>query len=1633
MWLTGWWSTLQSNLTKEQKESALPLKKKMSLSSLVDTIKNKQADLRAFQYTPWVQWAKREFKSIVTDPKRLLKETSKNIWAVWGKIEELWQKSQDIWKQKWWLTWLTWNLLWSWTRAAWWVFSNIENTRKKIKDIGEQVKTWKITKADWIIQWVTTGGLTTLWTLASSVLIPVNSVLNATWVDKDIEKADKVVRTWTENLLIDKLGLSPEKAASRTDSVFNLIRWAFILRGGRTISWKSSWRASTIWQKPSATTKPRTTKQKLSDYVQGSLEMTIPDFATLVLAKAFQEEWKELPKTNDIKDALTLSAVSLFWPIKWGKWKTTAPTKWKTTDITQLLKKNPDTILEIKPEYTDKQVKQIQSHNKWVNKRTKNTVTELNELQQTKREWKTQEFFWDKETQLDLKKLLIEKGKEQWTMKDWWTDKWLDSTLYTDKWLEAWGKWVWVHTPKETKTTTSLTDIIEGKIKKSLLDYYWKDEYNDLTARLNIAAQRFKKKGWWDLKSVISDKAKWWANLVLDALKKAKDLTSSTIWGYLDSVVTTNKARVKQTLWDLVWWVRWRLTQVADSISKTLKIKDIDNIINKNTKAIDSWFNYVKKLNLKEMIPWNDVVSRMRRFFIEKMRDNNELYSKKLWEKQASANKVSVLAQYVWWEIAARIAKLKQEQIDIINKRDLSNEAKQTLIDDISLSPDVISKIQSDVIAQMPKESQWFLNAYFDQYWQFKQDTILKDSFGEIAWELNQKWFLEGIELDYSHWYVPDIVFRKYIQLTGDTLGLSWTELSAFLKNNRPLTPEQRSSILKNSKDIWFLHSQDPLSIAHSYVNKTTELIQNKMLDDLIDSVSSKSQDVANYLKGLKDENSKMYNDIRQISKPKSIVGRALDKYLNASAYWLYIANPTLIWQNAFTSSIFWLWKAISNILTWEWSYTKDVFSLKNRQPTAELLFNKWLLAHRDVDANIWFKWDATTLNKVARNTKKYIWEQPMQKSTALWVKTIQVITANAYMKKFVWDDIKPWESIASAYKRKIDTLSPQDKLKAETELYRQVSSIENPTTLNKATSSLFDYRLFWMVTAWARWNSSYIISKTMNTVDTIHNNIKAALWKKWYTKIKDGKVVDEMTMVTTKLALAYTAAKVLWELLYDDDDARRDEIKRRLNAETFADNVKYFFSHSMWIAWAKIWWRNMSYLTDFWVKMMDAYDNNDPETAKEAIWEFTNRWFSWIKKVKDIVKWDERQLTQSWEFKYQDEYSNETLWDIIWRAFWLSKPAAEYNQTYQALDKLKKELQKQSKWYTAWGTMFDNLNRHLKTLPISSDSIQNTRFRIKVDRLNRNIKDLNTEKIWFDDWIKKVYEWIADDSEVKESAEWKLKEKYVKNASENYKVIAKLKNVLEEINTIKSVKVFEWDFPSTLNSLKETHPKLYNKFMKQLYSTVSWSAISDKANEQNNRFIDNVISADLWWEMLSTNIAALVQEVTGLDMQLKKETWKITNAYDELSSLNKVLWVLENAPMLQEQIFSSLSELIPINITWDNAQAIYDGIKDFPIIHDLFIRAAELRWAILKWAEEAWIKQEESNNITPKEDLKTLSTMNPSWNFNTKWTTKWTPIISSERKANWNLIDLINLKPQRPTEPTLKRVWLQTLLDKIK
>ena len=280
----------------------------------------------------------------------------------------------------------------------------------------------------------------------------------------------------------------------------------------------------------------------------------------------------------------------------------------------------------------------------------------------------------------------------------------------------------------------------------------------------------------------------------------------------------------------------------------------------------------------------------------------------------------------------------------------------------------------------------------------------------------------------------------------------------------------------------------------------------------------------------------------------------------------------------------------------------------------------------------------------------------------------------------------------------------------------------------------------------------------------------------------------------------------MMLEWIYGEDDERAEEAKKKLAAESFGKYVQYFLLHSIGIAWYSIGTERLSDIADLSISIWDAIESWDEVQIKESILKFTDKWFSGIDKLSDAISWNEDQISKWWYFKYKDEYKNETFWDFLGRVLWVSEQSAQYNKAYTDFKKIEDELKKSSVEYSTIGYIWDYLKKKIWDVWFTTDKLKTLRFELRVDRINRNIDAVENSKMDFNTWIDTVLDWVTevDSSEFKEN----ISESIGKDILSNKKVIDTLKPIISEIEWVKKVNIYEWDFSATLKSLKKLIPK---------------------------------------------------------------------------------------------------------------------------------------------------------------------------------------------------------------------------------
>jgi len=1529
--------------------------------------------------------------------------------------------------------------VWNLIKSGGDLFTWVADTTDKVQELWKKVKEGKLSTWDAITEAATTVWLQWVWALAAPFIIPVWWALKQLWVEKDIEKLSGSGQKWLEDKSIELFSnwteKSKNKIKSRVQSAINLIQ------AGTMVKWmKNLWKAN----------KANKLSTKIKETVKWWATMwAVPITLTVLWAVAW-EEWKKLPNADKMWAILGQTATSLAIPTKMKWAKLSNKVKWsqlslnvegnkpKTTkpvDITQLMRKNQDKILENKPEYTEKQKKQIISHNKWVNKRIKNTWIELNELQTSKREGKTKELFGNSKKQLEVKKDLIKDWKKDWLLKDWWTDKWLDSTLITEKGRTTWLKWKWLHTPKENnkkvKETEPLAELVKEEVKplsKKIKEIpkLKKWESVDIFAKnkkgeIEPAVVKDTPTGNIDKLDIINDIKKWDVVLKKTAeLWSKNDLvrkTTSTMVNNLGWVLKNINIKTKEGLQNLgrvIDWIKWESKTTLNKTLDVLWYNDYLKIENKNTKGINSGYEFVKK-NIDKLIPWNDLKSRIIKYIA--LKDDNSIFNRTPSKKWVNTTKARVILNAIYGKTKLDIKNLEEIKRQEIDKLDISDTQKKEMKADIEISPEEQTKILNKNIELLPKDAQKFVREVDKNFGLVKEDSKLKEWFRELWEDLEAEWVMFKKWKDYMHWYVN----RDTIKAFRKELKKEWIDVKDFdditlweLMWETLSTPEQMTKFLKKKKNAWALHSNNPLDIMMSYANDYTKLIERKTINKLLDKVASVNKEAGEYLKKeLHDGNSFLYKKLLDMHEEPSLAwkaGKWLAKWLSV---WTYIGNTKMIPQNvAFAWAVWWM-KYLTNLLTWKWKIAGKASDLKWAR---QYLFEEGLLSHKDFNIDKKFtwdkKWNVSLSKKVVLNTK----DSPnklMRIFTASLVPQIQSIIGQSYMawivKKNGW--IKWKETIVDAYKRILDSKPTSERIKIRWELAESIKAIEDATYSNTATHKALDIPLFNMIKSFSRQNLQ-AIKEDITNITELANSKK--YWK--FNKELKTKAWVSAADLASRTYLLYGLLYWIAQLIPWTDDEKEKFVNYTF-AESMWDYLTNLLSSPVWMPWVNILSNDTLNALSALYKM---WNTDDTELRKKYLWDLLGSFFTWIKWLVDTTKnmyatyWNgDHTIHESWKgwFAYKNTDSSNPLYAFMW----INPTSSAYSNMYNKIEEYKSDLPRTflDKWED-----FSRSNRVLRNYTNSANKLRNAWKYARVETALKKMKSNEDKQYTKDEWIEDILKWASD--EVKKAAY----DSYNKAIKDSWKELNKLLNIWFDIAWVKDMKYSKWDFNKTLKALAIANPRAYEDFMQVVlwyYTYPNWAPSKEMKNK-NADFISNLVSQYTNSTKMSTTVASQISDTLKKVMQYKyTNQWKDRNIQDELNELTKIVEVIKESPELYEQVKESIAELARYNFNKKDRELLNETIKWNPLLKDLYEQWIKNRWWVLENEEEKDILNEEqiSNN---KEDL---------WN-NKKETAIWKKWLAELVKMKYQkLIDEKQMKSKNEKNDDLHLKALEILMKK--
>jgi len=436
--------------------------------------------------------------------------------------------------------------------------------------------------------------------------------------------------------------------------------------------------------------------------------------------------------------------------------------------------------------------------------------------------------------------------------------------------------------------------------------------------------------------------------------------------------------------------------------------------------------------------------------------------------KTANSTKNRALMNYVYWKALHQIKERIKAKNEVIREKEKATWEELEKIKD--LTEQEKQAIVNKIIKELPPETQVYIKKINKEFSPIKETSKLKEWFKELGIEMSDAGILKYMKDNYMHWHISTKILKKYIkakwlkekELLDKYSKKTIEQLEKEAKTwKSELTPEQIAWILKESKDVYYLHSHNPLDILTSYTNELAKFKQQK---DIVDFTNKLIEKVWLWTAGL-------------LSRE------------------LYIGNTPMTIQNIlFGSTQFWT-------QLWKWLLTGKIKLSKDNQiwEVRKYLVENGEIAHKDYNIDSTSKWNVKLSTKIRDNTK-HLDRKLMRIFTATWVQQMQSLFASWFMQKVIskyewW--LKEWESIVKQFEETLSKLPKEQSILLRWEMAKWIKRIEDSTYSNTATSKYLNVPLFNMIKSFSRQNLAHMKNDVWDIMDAIKDVSKEVESKK--------------------------------------------------------------------------------------------------------------------------------------------------------------------------------------------------------------------------------------------------------------------------------------------------------------------------------------------------------------------------------------------------------------------------------------------------------------------------------------------------------------------------------------------------------
>lgn len=856
----------------------------------------------------------------------------------------------------------------------------------------------------------------------------------------------------------------------------------------------------------------------------------------------------------------------------------------------------------------------------------------------------------------------------------------------------------------------------------------------------------------------------------------------------------------------------------------------------------------------------------------------------------------------------------------------------------------------------------------------FGSDPLVK---GVQDWMVNNN-LLKNVQEDYSHAYVAPETVRAandygyrvrgqqanpddFADGFGDAVGKegAGAPTQAFAKEKNDVTP---------------FHSHDPITQALSYASQVGKLASNTKKSRIIKQVKAQSPEAAQFLDALPGNGRYVMQQVFGINPKTGAVTKGINQALRVGAMGKILGNVGTMFQNIISTPLNVLantpWKELATVRAWT-----DVGD------TYKLLETKGLI--RVGAKNVQEGTGALGLVSRAKKSLQRTVLNPAMRifSGGALDNAMMARAANARMMAYLAKNgVEPSEkSVARSFSDYVGNLTADKRMLAEKYVFSPLSEISDQGRLSGGAIGIGDVALLNTFKSFARTTASSAIRNMNDVVDSAYEAFRSMDPSKFANKEVAGKAAN----VALKLGLSIMATDKVVSYMTDNEDERKMLMRKLAGAANLTELYTYLFGHPLANA-AGIAKDELALVRDVISSSYQSIETgkatyNLDRLFKGLVAGAYNSLDALNVPVPGLQTGNTAKTSNDGAFKFL----NETFGGPVQRALGVSREGAEFNSSYDEIEKLKTGEGKSlltkllEPAYRGVQAFADEVG--LWGPETFMNSAQDTSMGGSFAPFVRNSEENASIPMPVDEWLKTNMQ----DSGVETSGP--AFEKFAKSFYDATVGRIKSDNIdvgnfgmaSKDVYGMKAPRYVpggpgQMDMSKFMQELKANHPYSYHELMSSVANYMD-PRNSDKgtAKPSTRSFVKEITTQNANAERVSS----VISESLASAIQKRQERLGAQGAPEaaskaaKLTDMGKAIAAFQaRFPALWENVKTSVAAKLVTQTENKDMEDVRKSIGDNPMLQWLWREAARIRGAIDQNVKDDNVPVETNKNPWPKE-----------------------------------------------------------------